>query len=454
MQLATINKSMFRRPQHLLPSAWTGHLPFSGWIIEEHAPDVFVELGTHHGASYFGFCQAVLENAANTKCFAVDTWEGDEHAGLYGGEVYENVLRINQDYYSGFSQLLRMRFDDAADYFADGTVDLLHIDGLHTYEAVLHDYEVWLPKMSDRGVILFHDTMVREREFGVWRLWAELSVKFPSLEFHHAHGLGVLLVGDSVGDGLLGLGSMSEKQRVLFRALFESLGDRVECSATHEQLRVAKEELIGLKSLRQEERTRLEDAYFRLGEADAFARTQVAYAEQLTSELRSAREAAPSPSQLSGSMIGIESTAESLIVAMDGFAKTSSDWMTSFLEEQREQASAGREMLASGLLESRAAWKEVAEALGSQQELISEIQQNLCSENERVERISRELVKLSDATRLRTLLEERERSLAAKDKEVAELRSRAEQLESEMDEIKSSPSWRWTSVLRRPTSNK
>ena len=67
--------------------------------------------------------------------------------------------------YSGFAQLVRSTFDDALPYFEDGSVDLLHIDGRHFYEDVKHDFDFWLPKLSDRGIVLLHDTDVRERSF-------------------------------------------------------------------------------------------------------------------------------------------------------------------------------------------------------------------------------------------------------------------------------------------------
>jgi glycosyltransferase involved in cell wall biosynthesis/ubiquinone/menaquinone biosynthesis C-methylase UbiE len=183
-------------------SAWLGHIPFAFWIIEQVQPRILVELGTHYGHSYFSFCQSVRANGLSTKCYAVDTWQGDEHTGFYGEEVFNYVEAQNQREYHAFSRLLRMRFDDALSCFSDGTIDLLHIDGLHTYEAVRHDFETWLPKLSSRGVVLFHDINVRERGFGVWRLWEELSTRYPHIEFEHSYGLGVLFVGDIQPSGI------------------------------------------------------------------------------------------------------------------------------------------------------------------------------------------------------------------------------------------------------------
>jgi GT2 family glycosyltransferase len=177
------------------PIPWAGHIPFAYWLVKQASPKVFVELGTYIGNSYFSFCQSVKEEHLQTKCFAVDTWMGDDHCGSYGDEVFDAVKNHHDTNYSDFSRLLRMTFDEAVNSFPDKSINILHIDGLHTYEAVKHDFETWLPKMASGGIILFHDTNVHERGFGVARLWDELVKLYPySLEFIHSHGLGVLQV--------------------------------------------------------------------------------------------------------------------------------------------------------------------------------------------------------------------------------------------------------------------
>ncbi|MGD9745721.1 MAG: class I SAM-dependent methyltransferase [Verrucomicrobiales bacterium] len=174
-------------------------------LISLHRPEVFVELGTHSGVSYCAFCQRIKELNLKTKCFAVDTWEGDPQAGLYGDSILADLAEFHNSRFSEFSQLLRMPFDQAVKMVEDKSVDLLHIDGFHSYDAVRYDFETWVPKLSNKAVVLFHDTNEWRKGFGVWKFWAEIRQKYLCFEFRHGHGLGVALIGQGVSDQIKAL---------------------------------------------------------------------------------------------------------------------------------------------------------------------------------------------------------------------------------------------------------
>jgi len=222
--------NVFERPQRLNPaSGWHRHIPFAFWLIPVARPRRLVELGTHWGDSYFAFCQAAVSSDVSMEAFAVDSWLGDEHAGLYGNEVFEDVRQWNETHFGRFSTLLRMMFDEAVGEFEDGSIDVLHIDGLHTYEAVRHDFDTWRPKLSERGVVLFHDIEERGHGFGVHRLWDELRGSFPGFGFRHGHGLGVLLVGSEPPRSLIQFLDSTGSGEPFSDAVawFEVLGERV-----------------------------------------------------------------------------------------------------------------------------------------------------------------------------------------------------------------------------------
>jgi len=218
----------FWTPERLgRPSAWWGHVPFAFWLVARTEPRVLVELGTHHGVSYAAFCEAVARLRLATRCYAVDTWTGDPHAGAYGEDVYAELSDFNAKRYSPFSRLVRKTFDEAREDFADGSIDLLHIDGLHTYDAVRHDFETWRQKLSSRAVVLLHDTNERRRDFGVWRFLDELKRQVPVFEFLHSHGLGVVAVGVHAPDTAKRLcGSNDEAEIAALRERFSVLGAR------------------------------------------------------------------------------------------------------------------------------------------------------------------------------------------------------------------------------------
>lgn len=180
------------RPNFMCFSTWTDHMPFGYDIVEAVQPKITVELGTQGGLSFFTFCQSIKENNIDGVAYAVDTWEGEEHTGKYDESVFESVQNHARKEYIGFAYLLRMLFQEAINHFEDETIDLLHIDGLHTYDAVKEDFETWYPKVKPGGVILFHDVFARIMDFGAWKYWQELMPQYPSFEFRHGFGLGVL----------------------------------------------------------------------------------------------------------------------------------------------------------------------------------------------------------------------------------------------------------------------
>lgn len=229
--------ALFFTPERIVwPANWAGHVSFAAWLVARQQPAMLVELGTHNGFSYSAFCQAVQEQGGNTRCHAVDTWEGDEHSGYYGNHVYQDFKHWHDARYSAFSTLHRTTFDQAVAAFAVGSIDLLHIDGLHTYESVRHDFYTWLPKLSSRAVVLFHDTQVMQAGFGVREFWQEISMEYPHFAFTHCNGLGVLLVGKHPTPEVKALCDAFSQNRECLQQLFACLGGNIEWQAYSREL--------------------------------------------------------------------------------------------------------------------------------------------------------------------------------------------------------------------------
>ncbi len=219
---------IFNEPERLTRIAsWQEHIPFAMFLTACLKPQLLVELGAMYGDSYCAFCQTVKLLSLDTHCFAVDTWLGDEHAGFSFTEALSDLRAHHDVRYGDFSTLVQSTFDEALPKFADRSIDLLHIDGFHTYEAVRHDFETWQPKVKAGGIVLFHDTNVLERGFGVRRFWDELRIHHPHFEFLHGHGLGVLSLGENSTPELQTLFSASQAETEAVRTLFHRLGNRV-----------------------------------------------------------------------------------------------------------------------------------------------------------------------------------------------------------------------------------
>lgn len=161
-------------------SAWTGHIDFAQWLVDYKKPEVVVDLGVDYGVSTYAFA---LQNIGTV--YGIDWFMGDEQTGTRNTELFvKNKLKeleINNTY------IVKSTFDDISKIW-NRPIDILHIDGYHTYEAVSNDYENWHKHVKEYGVILFHDTCVEG--FGVRQFFNEISL--PKLNFTNSHGLGMV----------------------------------------------------------------------------------------------------------------------------------------------------------------------------------------------------------------------------------------------------------------------
>src|SRR5262245_22469674 len=87
-------------------STWHEHLPFAMFLLDAVRPKVLVELGTHFGLSYGGFCQAVKALNLGTNCFAVDNRHGDPHERADSQEALADLDAHHGRLCDGFSTLL------------------------------------------------------------------------------------------------------------------------------------------------------------------------------------------------------------------------------------------------------------------------------------------------------------------------------------------------------------
>nr|CAX84188.1 uncharacterized protein [uncultured bacterium] len=120
----------------------------------------FVEIGVAEGA----FSQEILQRCRPSSLTLIDLWAHQEDPA-YAPDV-NNVEAETQaaryqavkDRFSGPNvSILRQDSLSAANLFADGSLDYIYIDAMHTFEAVSADLHAWWPKLAEGGLLMGHD---------------------------------------------------------------------------------------------------------------------------------------------------------------------------------------------------------------------------------------------------------------------------------------------------------
>lgn len=155
---------------------------FTGWCPREKAKQIMelvranpsglcVEVGVYGGSSFFPLA-ATLAFKGEGVAYAIDPWdnascvegyeEGDKFDTFWGKAKLDKVLYkfledMHRNHLDGFYVLMRMSSAQSWSYFADESIDFLHIDGNHSEQAALFDVAHWLPKVKRGGIVCFDD---------------------------------------------------------------------------------------------------------------------------------------------------------------------------------------------------------------------------------------------------------------------------------------------------------
>jgi predicted O-methyltransferase YrrM len=125
------------------------------WANESGANGAAVEIG-----SYSGEGTEVIAKYFKT-VLAVDPWINGYDIGDVASQqcpmkfVFEAFQ--NRTKPLGNVSFSRGKSLDALEFVADGSLDLVYVDGDHRYEAVLADVNGWEPKLRQGGIMAGHD---------------------------------------------------------------------------------------------------------------------------------------------------------------------------------------------------------------------------------------------------------------------------------------------------------
>jgi predicted O-methyltransferase YrrM len=161
-----------------IPSAWKANKNFGLWLVRYKQPLITVDLGVDWGYSSF-----VLAEQNIGTVYAVDIFKGEK---VCNQNTYSAVVALKDTHNYNNVTIIKADFSDLAKKWAM-PIDILHIDGEHTYEAVSRDYHNWVDHVEEDGVILFHDTRSCKDSVGVF--FDELNI--PKYNFTEDCGLGI-----------------------------------------------------------------------------------------------------------------------------------------------------------------------------------------------------------------------------------------------------------------------
>ena len=156
-------------------------------LMRAQEPRTVVELGSYLGRSTVFFALALKQVNPRGRVVAIDPHTGDrqllEQLGAERLATFELFRQHCQA--AGVDELVEPHVATSLQVATGWSepVDLLYVDGWHSYDAVVADAEAWVPHLSPHGVVVFDDYVaygeVRDAVHdlaarGVLRVWGSI----------------------------------------------------------------------------------------------------------------------------------------------------------------------------------------------------------------------------------------------------------------------------------------
>lgn len=121
------------------------------------AGGTIVEIGSYLGKSAVNLAHGVKKKGKGATVYCVDTWRNETIEHALHVDVFDRFM-ANVLPHADVIVPVRGRSEQMGREWKSGPIDVLFIDGDHSYEGVMHDIESWIPHLRRGGLALFHDT--------------------------------------------------------------------------------------------------------------------------------------------------------------------------------------------------------------------------------------------------------------------------------------------------------
>lgn len=172
------------------PTAWVGagsqYLNAINDLIKDKSQvRCIVEIGVDFGYSLF----TIARDFPNAKVFGIDSYNEYHHAPQAKSHAMSHIgMFPNAMLIEGTSDAVRKLWQKPENYL---DIDILHIDGDHTYQGVSNDFNLWINAVAPDGIVMFHDIYAHD---GPRKFFSELKGKKIELD-QGGPGLGIWIKG-------------------------------------------------------------------------------------------------------------------------------------------------------------------------------------------------------------------------------------------------------------------